>query len=66
MHADTDGLPEMLRPNVRVAAHHPTFRHVDGLIDCWELIDLAEFEQKLHSGWVATSLEEGQGPRSAT
>jgi hypothetical protein len=49
-----------------MAAHHPTFRHVDGLAGCSRLLGLAEFEQKLHSGWVATSLEEGQEPRSAT
>jgi predicted NAD-dependent protein-ADP-ribosyltransferase YbiA (DUF1768 family) len=33
--------------------------YADGLIDCWGLVDLAEFEEKLRSGWIATTLEEG-------
>jgi ribA/ribD-fused uncharacterized protein len=33
--------------------------YADGLVNCWGLVDLAEFEQKLRSGWVATTLEEG-------
>ncbi|MFG2340617.1 NADAR family protein [Streptomyces yangpuensis] len=35
------------------------FIYADGLIDCWELVTLEEFEQKLRRGWVATSLPEG-------
>ncbi|WP_030768576.1 NADAR family protein [Streptomyces sp. NRRL F-2664] len=35
------------------------FVYADGLIDCWELVTLDEFEQKLRRGWVATSLPEG-------
>lgn len=31
----------------------------DGIVDCWGLVTLDEFEQKLRSGWVATSLSEG-------
>ncbi|PZT71938.1 MULTISPECIES: NADAR family protein [unclassified Streptomyces] len=33
--------------------------YADGLIDCWGLVTIDEFEQKLCSGWVATDLPEG-------
>lgn len=33
--------------------------YADGLIDCWGLVTVDEFEQKLRSGWVATDLPEG-------
>jgi hypothetical protein len=33
--------------------------YADGLIDCWGLVDLAGFREKLRSGWVATSLPNG-------
>ncbi|MCX5180334.1 NADAR family protein [Streptomyces virginiae] len=33
--------------------------YADGLIDCWGLATIEEFEQKLRSGWVATDLPEG-------
>ncbi|WP_406491689.1 hypothetical protein OG936_00440 [Streptomyces sp. NBC_00846] len=35
------------------------FIHADGLIDCWGLVTLEEFQEKLRSGWVATSLPDG-------
>lgn len=35
------------------------FIYADGLIDCWGLVTLEEFEEKLCSGWVATELPEG-------
>ncbi|RST08863.1 NADAR family protein [Streptomyces sp. WAC07149] len=35
------------------------FIYADGLVDCWELVTLDEFEQKLRSGWVATSIPDG-------
>ncbi|SEM19972.1 NADAR family protein [Streptacidiphilus jiangxiensis] len=35
------------------------FIYADGLIDCWELVTVEEFEDKLRSGWVATTLPEG-------
>ncbi|MFB7224299.1 NADAR family protein [Streptomyces sp. NPDC056227] len=35
------------------------FIYADGLVDCWELVTLDEFEKKLRSGWVATSLPDG-------
>ncbi|MFJ9644056.1 NADAR family protein [Streptomyces sp. NPDC004244] len=35
------------------------FIYADGLVDCWELVTLEEFEEKLRTGWVATSLPEG-------
>ncbi|MFF9765217.1 NADAR family protein [Streptomyces sp. NPDC014636] len=35
------------------------FIYADGLVDCWGLVTLDEFEQKLRSGWVATSLPDG-------
>lgn len=33
--------------------------YVDGLVDCWGLVTLAEFRDKLRTGWVATTLKEG-------
>ncbi|MFD8581304.1 NADAR family protein [Streptomyces californicus] len=33
--------------------------YADGLIDCWGLATIDEFERKLRSGWVATGLREG-------
>ncbi|MEU0459294.1 NADAR family protein [Streptomyces sp. NPDC006129] len=35
------------------------FVYADGLIDCWGLVTLEEFEEKLRSGWVATRLPDG-------
>ncbi len=35
------------------------FVYADGLIDCWGLATVEEFERKLRSGWVATSFPEG-------
>ncbi|MFD8764088.1 hypothetical protein ACFV03_34935 [Streptomyces mirabilis] len=35
------------------------FIYADGLIDCWELVTLEEFQNKLRSGWVATTLPDG-------
>ncbi|MFF4041392.1 NADAR family protein [Streptomyces sp. NPDC001816] len=35
------------------------FIYADGLIDCWGLVTIEEFEDKLRSGWVATSLPDG-------
>ncbi|MFJ3104563.1 NADAR family protein [Streptomyces sp. NPDC086835] len=35
------------------------FVFADGLVDCWGLVTLDEFEEKLRSGWVATSFPEG-------
>ncbi|MET9607295.1 NADAR family protein [Streptomyces sp. NPDC006512] len=35
------------------------FIYADGLIDCWGLVTLEEFEEKLRTGWVATTLPEG-------
>jgi hypothetical protein len=31
----------------------------DGMIDCWGLMNLDEFKQKLESGWVTLSIPEG-------
>lgn len=46
---------------IRNFDHHLTdlFIYADGLIDCWGLVTLEEFEGKLRSGWVATELPEG-------
>ncbi|MEU2154693.1 NADAR family protein [Streptomyces sp. NPDC019396] len=33
--------------------------YADGLIDCWGLVTLEGFEEKLRSGWVATTLPDG-------
>lgn len=35
------------------------FIYADGLVDCWGLVTVEEFEGKLRSGWVATELPEG-------
>ncbi|MEV5510110.1 NADAR family protein [Streptomyces orinoci] len=35
------------------------FIYADGLINCWDLVTLEEFQEKLRSGWVATSLPDG-------
>ncbi|MEU6552481.1 NADAR family protein [Streptomyces sp. NPDC046915] len=35
------------------------FIYADGLVDCWGLVTLEEFEEKLRTGWVATELPEG-------
>ncbi|MDQ1022158.1 NADAR family protein [Streptomyces afghaniensis] len=35
------------------------FIYADGLIDCWGLVTLDEFEEKLRRGWVATELPDG-------
>ncbi|WP_327252902.1 NADAR family protein [Streptomyces sp. NBC_01244] len=33
--------------------------YADGLVDCWGLLTLEEFEEKVRSGWVATTLPDG-------
>lgn len=35
------------------------FIFADGIVDCWGFVTLDEFEEKLRSGWVATSFPEG-------
>lgn len=35
--------------------------YADGMIDCWGLITLEEFKQKIAKGWATTSLPEGAG-----
>ncbi|MGW7364674.1 NADAR family protein [Streptomyces sp. NPDC054841] len=35
------------------------FIYADGLINCWGLVTLDEFEEKLRCGWVATELPDG-------
>lgn len=37
--------------------------YADGQIDCWGMVDLQGFSEKLRSGWVATSLPSGARPR---
>ncbi|MFF0739610.1 NADAR family protein [Streptomyces sp. NPDC004111] len=46
---------------IRNGGHHLTdlVIYADGLIDCWGLVTLEEFDEKLRSGWVATELPEG-------
>lgn len=34
--------------------------YADGIIDCWYLVTLEEFKQKIAQGWVTTSLPEGE------
>lgn len=33
--------------------------YADGLIDCWGLVTVEEFEEKLRTGWVATTFPDG-------
>ncbi len=33
--------------------------YADGIIDCWGMVDLPTFRQKVASGWVATSHQQG-------
>ncbi|MGW1881574.1 NADAR family protein [Streptomyces sp. NPDC001970] len=46
---------------IRNGDYHLTdlFIYADGLIDCWGLVTLDEFEEKLRRGWVATELPDG-------
>ena len=32
----------------------------DGLVDCWEMIDLELFKKKLNSGWVSPKIPDGK------
>jgi hypothetical protein len=32
----------------------------DGLISCWEMVDLSMFKDKLNEGWVVTSIPDGE------
>lgn len=32
--------------------------YADGLIDCWGLVDFTTFQQKVASGWVATTFPQ--------
>jgi len=31
----------------------------DGMIDCWELVDIETFKERVRQGWVVTHLPEG-------
>ena len=33
--------------------------YADAIIDCWGLVTLDEFAEKVHDGWVATTIEAG-------
>ncbi|WP_432169384.1 NADAR family protein [Streptomyces sp. 1222.5] len=46
---------------IRNGSHFLTdlFIYADGLVDCWGLVTLEEFEEKVRSGWVATTLPDG-------
>jgi predicted NAD-dependent protein-ADP-ribosyltransferase YbiA (DUF1768 family) len=60
--ADGIRIPGTWRPVfIRNGDYHLTdlFIYADGLIDCWGLVTLEEFEEKLRRGWVATTLPEG-------
>ncbi|MDA5280001.1 NADAR family protein [Streptomyces sp. Isolate_45] len=35
------------------------FIYADGLIDCWGLVTIEEFEEKLRTGWVAATIPDG-------
>lgn len=32
----------------------------DGLVSCWEMVDLSMFKEKLNNGWVVTSIPDGE------
>jgi hypothetical protein len=34
--------------------------YADGLVNCWELVDLQLFREKLRSGWVVSSIPDGK------
>jgi hypothetical protein len=34
--------------------------YADGLVNCWELVDLPLFKKKLRQGWVTTAVPDGQ------
>lgn len=55
-------IPGTWRPAfIRNGPYHLTelFIYADGMIDCWGLVTFEEFEEKLQTGWVATSLPDG-------
>ncbi|WP_327306569.1 NADAR family protein [Streptomyces sp. NBC_01298] len=63
-HRTVDGIriPGTWRPAfIRNGHHHliDLFIYADGLIDCWGLCTVEEFEEKLRIGWVATTVPEG-------
>ena len=34
--------------------------YADGLVECWEMVDLPLFEEKLRTGWVVTNVPDGE------
>ncbi|MER5761599.1 NADAR family protein [Streptomyces sp. NPDC002082] len=63
-HRVVDGvrIPGTWRPAFIHNGHHhliDLFIYADGLIGCWELVTVEEFEEKLRTGWVATTVPEG-------
>lgn len=34
--------------------------YADGLVDCWEMVDLELFRKKLDNGWVVTQIPDGE------
>jgi hypothetical protein len=36
----------------------------DGLVDCWELVDLAVLRERLRSGWIVPSVPDGETLRA--
>ena len=34
--------------------------YADGLVDCWELLDLSLFQEKVKQGWVVTAVPDGE------
>ncbi|WP_406858886.1 NADAR family protein [Streptomyces sp. HUAS MG47] len=65
IHREADGvrIPGTWRPafirNADTYFLTDLFVYADGLVDCWELVTLDEFHDKLRRGWVATELPEG-------
>src|SRR6185369_17252051 len=33
--------------------------YTDGLVNCWEMVDRALFEEKLRTGWVTATVPDG-------
>ncbi|HEY0738181.1 MAG TPA: hypothetical protein VGD69_24905 [Herpetosiphonaceae bacterium] len=41
--------------------HQVTIKiYADGLIDCWQLVDIVGFKQKVREGWVVTQVPAGK------
>ena len=52
------GLPAFIHNG---SYHQVTIKvYADGLIDCWQLVDLDGFKQKVRAGWIVTQVPAGK------